>query len=97
NVGDDELDALYQSAVALASPERYSGFGLPVIEAMARGCPAVVSDAGSLPEVAGDAGVVVPVGDVDALVGALAAIIDDDAYRKELSAAARFRATSFTW
>ena len=97
NVGDDELDALYQSAVALALPERYSGFGLPVIEAMARGCPVVVSDAGSLPEVAGEAGVVVPVGDVDALAGALAAIVDDDTHRKELSAAARFRATGFTW
>ena len=97
NVGDVELDALYRSAVALALPERYSGFGLPVIEAMARGCPVVVSDAASLPEVAGDAGVVVPVGDVDALAGALASIIDDDAHRNALSAAARSRASLFTW
>jgi glycosyltransferase involved in cell wall biosynthesis len=79
------------------SPERYSGFGLPVLEAMARGCPVVVSDAGSLPEVAGEAGVVVPVGDVDALVNALASITDDGARRDQLSAAAHYRAASFTW
>jgi glycosyltransferase involved in cell wall biosynthesis len=96
-VGDDELEALYQAATVLALPERYSGFGLPVIEAMARGCPAVVTDAGSLPEVAGDAGVVVPIGDVDALADALASIIDDRARRQELSVLARRRAETFTW
>jgi glycosyltransferase involved in cell wall biosynthesis len=97
NVGERELDALYRSATALALPERYAGFGLPLIEAMARGCPVVTSDAACLPEVAGDAGVVVPVGDVDALAGALAAIVDDPARHAELAAAGVARAATFTW
>lgn len=97
NVGDRELDALYRTAVALALPERYSGFGLPLVEAMARGCPVVTSDAACLPEVVGDGGDVVPVGDADALAGALARLIDDPAWRAERSAAALARSSDFTW
>jgi glycosyltransferase involved in cell wall biosynthesis len=96
-VGDRELDALYRSAVALALPERYAGFGLPLLEAMARGCPVVTSDAACLPEVVGDAGDVVPVGDVDALAAALARLVDDDDHRAARSAAARDHARGFTW
>jgi glycosyltransferase involved in cell wall biosynthesis len=97
SVDDDHLDALYRAAAALVLPERYSGFGLPVAEAMARGCPVVITDAASLPEVAGDAGVVVPVGDVDALVDAIASIVDDPGRRAKLSELALARGASFTW
>lgn len=97
NVGDRELDALYRSAVALALPERYSGFGLPLVEAMARGCPVVTSDAACLPEVVGAGGDVVPVGDVDALAASLARLVDDEAWRAERSADALHRAGDFTW
>jgi glycosyltransferase involved in cell wall biosynthesis len=97
SVGDAELDALYRSAVALANPERYAGFGLPLVEAMARGCPVVATDTSSLPEVVGDAGAVVPVGDVDALAGALERLLDDGAHRDERAAAAAAHAERFTW
>jgi len=96
-IGDRELDALYRSATALVLPERYSGFGLPVVEAMARGCPVVTSDAACLPEVVGDGGLTTPVGDVDALAAALAPIVDDDAVRADLVLRARSRARDFTW
>jgi glycosyltransferase involved in cell wall biosynthesis len=96
-VGDVELDALYRSAVALANPERYAGFGLPLIEAMARGCPVVTTDTSSLPEVVGDAGDIVAVGDVDALADALGRLVDDQAHRRARSEAARHRSLSFTW
>jgi glycosyltransferase involved in cell wall biosynthesis len=97
NIGDRELDALYRTATALVLPERYSGFGLPLVEAMARGCPVVASDAACLPEVVADGGLTTPVGDVDALAAALAPILDDPERRAELVARARRRATDFTW
>jgi glycosyltransferase involved in cell wall biosynthesis len=97
NVGNTELDALYRAASVFTLPSRYEGFGLPVAEAMARGCPVVTTDAACLPEIVGDGGITVPVGDVDALTAALASIIDDDSRRAELSARATAQAATFTW
>jgi glycosyltransferase involved in cell wall biosynthesis len=91
------LDALYRGASALVMPSRTEGFGLPALEAMARGCPVVASRAGSLPEVVGDAGLLVPPGDRDALAGALAEVLGDDGLRARLGAAGRRRAAEFTW
>ncbi len=94
---DGVLDALYRQAVALAHPARYEGFGLTPLEAMARGCPVVVSDAACLPEVVGDGGIVVPTGDVDSLTDALAGLIDGPGERTRWAAAGRARATGFSW
>ncbi|MCI0599711.1 MAG: glycosyltransferase family 4 protein [Beijerinckiaceae bacterium] len=54
-VTDDDLAALYQNALCFAFPSLTEGFGLPALEAMALGCPVIVSNAASLPEVCGDA------------------------------------------
>lgn len=97
HVGDHDLDVLYRSAVALAHPARYEGFGMQVAEAMARGCPVVTTDAACLPEVAGGAGVLVPVGDVDALASALRRLLEDEEHRAERAAAGEARTRSFTW
>ncbi|MGH8991870.1 MAG: glycosyltransferase family 4 protein [Acidimicrobiia bacterium] len=96
-VSDSLLDALYRRAVALVMPSHTEGFGLPALEAMARGCPVVVSAAGSLPEVVGDAGAVVPPGDPDALAGTLTRVLADDDLRARLADAGRRRAAGFTW
>jgi glycosyltransferase involved in cell wall biosynthesis len=91
------LDALYRGAAALAVPSRSEGFGLPALEAMARGCPVVASKAGALPEVVGDAGLLVPPGDPDSLAAALDRILSDDALATSLGAAGHQRAATFTW
>lgn len=97
HVADHDLDVLYRSAVALAHPARYEGFGMQVAEAMARGCPVVTTDAASLPEVAGGAADLVPVGDVDALASGLLRLVDDDRHRAERAAAGTARAGALTW
>jgi glycosyltransferase involved in cell wall biosynthesis len=56
DASDESLEALYNRAIALLYPSRFEGFGWPVIEAQACGCPVVCSNSGPLPEAAGDAG-----------------------------------------
>jgi glycosyltransferase involved in cell wall biosynthesis len=94
---DDALDAAYRNAVALALPSRYEGFGMQVLEAMARGCPVVTSDAACLPEVGGGASIVVPTGDVGALTDALDGLLVDDRSRSSHAAAGIEHARAFTW
>lgn len=86
-----ELDWLYDHALAVVFPSSYEGFGNPVLEAMARGCPVVVSSAGSLPEVVGDAGIVVDVGDIREYADAVASLIDKPGLARGLAMKARAR------
>ena len=58
-VDDDELACLYSGARGLLYPSLYEGFGLPILEAMASGCPVLTSNCTAMPEVAGDAAIVV--------------------------------------
>ena len=97
HVDDATLSALYQSAAVLAFPSLYEGFGLPLLEAMAHGVPAVVGDAGSLPELAGGAAVLVDPEDAASIAGGLERLLGDASLRQELSAAGRRRAADFTW
>ena len=96
-VDERTLDAVYRNALACAVPSRYEGFGLPALEAMARGCPVVASNATSLPEVVGAAGTLVPVGDAEAWAHALIEITRDEGLRVEMSRRGRERAAGFTW
>ena len=93
---DDELRGAYRGAVALVFPSRYEGFGLPVAEAMAAGCPVITTPRSSLPEVGGDAVVYVDPDDGAALRGAFDEVLEPTR-RAELIEAGRERAKAFTW
>jgi glycosyltransferase involved in cell wall biosynthesis len=94
-VSDDELDLLYRRAEIVVSASIYEGFGLPVLEALARGRPVIASAIPAHVELVGEAARLVPPGDVDALTSEMAALLDAPDTRAELSRAARERARRF--
>jgi glycosyltransferase involved in cell wall biosynthesis len=93
---DADLARLYRRAALLLMPSLYEGFGWPVLEAMALGCPVVCSTAGSLPEVIGDTGLSAPVEDEAALAGHVLSILGDITLGRDLSERGRTRARGFT-
>ena len=85
------LDGLFRQAVALVFPSRYEGYGLPVVEAMARGCPVVAADAGALPEVVGSGGHLLNPDDDVLWADVIGALVGDADARRELGNAGRSR------
>jgi glycosyltransferase involved in cell wall biosynthesis len=96
-VDDERLDALIRGADALVLPAVYEGFGLVALEAMVRGCPAVLARAGALPETGGDAALYFDPDDPADLADALRRIAGDAPLRARLGEAGRARAASFSW
>ncbi|MGH9136844.1 MAG: glycosyltransferase family 4 protein [Acidimicrobiales bacterium] len=95
---DDAAKAdLMAGAVVFAYPSRYEGFGMPPLEAMAAGIPVVTTRAGALPEVVGAAAELVAPGDVDALAGAIALVLDDSDRRADLVRRGHERAARYSW
>ncbi len=93
----DELVGWYRAAEGFVYPSRLEGFGLPLLEAMACGTPALCSRAASLLEVAGDATLTFAQDDEDELVAALATLISDQAARRSLRQAGPVQASRFSW
>ena len=92
-----DLDGLYAIAACAVFPSLYEGFGLPVLEAMARGVPVACSDRSSLPEVAGDAALLFDPEDVAAIRAAVERLLGDAELRAGLMARGRAQATRFSW
>ncbi|HEX7669510.1 MAG TPA: glycosyltransferase family 1 protein [Polyangiaceae bacterium] len=91
------LVALVQSATALVQPSLAEGFGLPVLEAMASGCPVIASDIPPLREVLGGAGCLVPAGSTNALRQAFSDLAKDPARLAEQRERGLLRARNFSW
>jgi glycosyltransferase involved in cell wall biosynthesis len=96
-VSDAELRALYEHAGVFVYPSLYEGFGIPVLEAMACGCPVIASTAASLPEVCGDAALYVSPHDGGALAAAIERVMSDEVERQRLVRAGRQRVARFSW
>lgn len=94
---DDELAGLYRGALGLVFASLQEGFGLPIIEAMACGCPVVTSNLTSMPEVAGEAAILVDPYDIDAIRSGMEQISEDAELRSELRTRGLSRAKAFRW
>jgi glycosyltransferase involved in cell wall biosynthesis len=92
-----DLEGLYALADAVVFPSLYEGFGLPVLEAMARGVPVACSNRSSLPEVAGDAALLFDPEDVQAIRVAIERLLRDHELASRLREAGPARAARFTW
>lgn len=97
-VSGAELEGLWEVADAFVFPTLYEGFGLPVLEAMARGVPVACSNTSSLPEVAGDAAIMFDPHDVPSITAAIERILSlDGAARARARARALAQTEKFTW
>lgn len=96
-VSDDDLARLYRTALALVTPSREEGFGLPAAEAMAYGTPVITSAAAALVEITGDAALHVDANDPRALADAMLRMANDHELRETLAARGVERARFFSW
>ncbi len=97
SVPEADLDALYRAADIFVYPSLYEGFGLPVLDAMARAIPCVVSTSSSLPEVAGEAAYFVDPRSVAAIAEAIERVATDPMLAERLREAGPIRAGRFSW
>ena len=96
-VSDEQLTALYQCAAVYLAPSFHEGFGIPVLEAFACGCPVICSPGGALPEVAQDAAIVMPNFEADDWALALGELLDDPVKRDQLRQKGTERLKDFSW
>ncbi|HUF32059.1 MAG TPA: glycosyltransferase [Acidimicrobiales bacterium] len=96
-ISDEVLRALYRSADLFVFPPLYEGFGLPVAEAIACGCPAITSSTSSMPEVLDWDGSTFDPTDVDEMAGAIDRGLADEGFRDELTARGAARVPTLTW
>ncbi len=97
NFEENELGQFYKNANFFIFPSQYEGFGIPVLEAMACGCPIILSNSASFPEVAGDAGIYFDNNSENDLRRKIRLLLDNDNLRKEFSRKGLEQVKKFDW
>ena len=96
-VSDEQLVGWYQHASVFVFPSLYEGFGLPVLEAMACGCPVISSKTSSLPEVMGKAGILIDPLNISEIVEAMSQVLTNPDLAQTMREAGLSRAQQFSW
>lgn len=96
-INDAILANLYKNAIAFIFPSLYEGFGIPVLESFACGCPCIVSNVSSLPEVAGDAALYVTPTSPESIENAVRLILEDSLLRSSLTQRGYEQLAKFSW
>lgn len=96
-VPDEDVPLFYNLADAFVFPSLYEGFGIPILEAMACGCPVITSDRGAPREVAGEAAILVDPTDEDRIAATIVRVLEDRALREDLVSRGLRRVEEFTW
>ena len=97
SMSDGELSTLYSRARALVYPSLYEGFGIPLLEAFACGCPVAASNSSSLPEVGGDACLYFDPGNAGEMAEKIGALVEDGKLRDSLVEKGHLQASKFSW
>lgn len=96
-VSDEQKHILYSNALAFLFPSLFEGFGLPILDAMSRGCPVIASNVSSMPEVAGDAAILIDPHSTEQLAYEMERVISSESLRKELRLKGFERCKKFSW
>ncbi|MEX0990880.1 MAG: glycosyltransferase family 1 protein [Actinomycetota bacterium] len=96
-LSDTDLDVVYRAAWAFAYVSVYEGFGLPVLEAMARGLPVICSNTSSLPEVAGEGALLVDPASVPDMAEAIRRVLSDEHLAGDIAARGMEQSRRFSW
>jgi len=94
---DEDLGLFYSGAELLLAPSLYEGFGLPVLEAMACGCPVLIGNQGALPEIAGDIGLQVDPNQVSSIVNGVRQVLRNKTLSQKMREQGLNRAARYTW
>ena len=96
-INDDVLSNYYSHALFFCFPSLYEGFGIPVLESFACGCPVLLSNGGSLPEVGGEAALYFDLANADSLKIAANELINNERLRKSMKEKGTIRLDQFSW
>ena len=96
-IPEQDLHLFYSNAEVFVFPSFHESFGMPVLEAMAYGCPVITSNVFSMPEIAGKAAILVDPHNIEELANAIYKVVSNKALRRKLAKLGVERAKKFTW